>query len=73
MAVQTKNKNRFHHVYKYLLIDLESDMNGENINFILNSDRDPQNIPQMSRDMRFLTMWYVRPAKAQASLRIRAV
>ena len=28
---------------------------------------------QMSRDMRFPTMWFVRPAKAQISLRIRAV
>ena len=27
----------------------------------------------LSRDMRFSTMWYVRPAKAQTSLRIRAV
>ena len=27
----------------------------------------------MSRDMRFSTMWYVRPAKHQISLRIRAV
>ena len=27
----------------------------------------------MSLDMRFPTMWYVRPAKAQISLRIRAV
>ena len=27
----------------------------------------------MSRDMRFPTMWYVRPAKAQTSLCIRAV
>ena len=27
----------------------------------------------MSRDMRFPTMWYVRPAQAQTSLRIRAV
>ena len=27
----------------------------------------------MSHDMRFPTMWYVRPAKAQFSLRIRAV
>ena len=27
----------------------------------------------MSRDMRFPTIWYVRPAKAQTSLRIRAV
>ena len=27
----------------------------------------------LSRDMRFPTMWYVRPAKAQISLRIRAV
>ena len=27
----------------------------------------------MSHDMRFPTMWYVRPAKAQTSLRIRAV
>ena len=27
----------------------------------------------MSRDMRFPTMWYVRPAKAQTSLRIRTV
>ena len=29
--------------------------------------------PILSRDMRFPTMWYVRPAKAQTSLRIRAV
>ena len=27
----------------------------------------------MSRDMRFPTMWYVRPAKPQISLRICAV
>ena len=27
----------------------------------------------MSRDTRFPTMWYVRPAKPQISLRIRAV
>ena len=27
----------------------------------------------MSHDMRFPTMWYIRPAKAQSSLRIRAV
>ena len=26
----------------------------------------------MSRDMGFPTMWYLRPAKAQTSLRIRA-
>ena len=26
----------------------------------------------MSQDKRFPTMWYVRPAKAQTSLRIRA-
>ena len=31
------------------------------------------NILYMSRDMRFPTMWNVRPAKAQTSLRIRAV
>ena len=28
---------------------------------------------QFSRDMRFPTLWYVRPAKPQISLRIRAV
>ena len=27
----------------------------------------------LSRDMKFQTMWYVRPAEAQTSLRIRAV
>ena len=27
----------------------------------------------LSHDMRFPTMWYVRPAKPQISLRIRAV
>ena len=27
----------------------------------------------LSRDMRFPTMWHVRPAKTQTSLRIRAV
>ena len=27
----------------------------------------------MSHDMKFPTMWYVRPAKAQTSLRTRAV
>ena len=30
-------------------------------------------VSNLSRDMRFPTMWYVRPAKAQTSLRIRAV
>ena len=30
-------------------------------------------IQYLSRDMRFPTMWYVRPAKAQTSLRICAV
>ena len=28
---------------------------------------------RLSRDMGFPSMWYVRPAKAQTSLRIRAV
>ena len=28
---------------------------------------------EMSHDMKFPTMWYVRPEKAQTSLRIRAV
>ena len=28
---------------------------------------------ELSRDMRFPTMWYVRPAKPQISLPIRAV
>ena len=28
---------------------------------------------ELNRDMRFPTMWYVRPEKAQTSLRIRAV
>ena len=28
---------------------------------------------KMSRDMKFPTMWYVRPGKPQISLRIRAV
>ena len=30
-------------------------------------------VSHMSRDMRFPTMWYVRPAKAQTSLRIRVL
>ena len=30
------------------------------------------NCMHMGREMRFPTMWYVRPAKAQTSLRIRA-
>ena len=28
---------------------------------------------KLSHDMRFPTMWYVRPAKPQTSMRIRAV
>ena len=32
-----------------------------------------KNPKHMSHDMRFTTMWYVRQAKAQTSLRIRAV
>ena len=32
-----------------------------------------QTAKQMSRDMRFPTMWYVRPTTPQISLRIRAV
>ena len=31
------------------------------------------NSVDMSRGMRLLTMWYVQPANAQISLRIRAV
>ena len=30
-------------------------------------------ILELSRDMRFPTMWYVRPAKLQTSLRLRTV
>ena len=30
-------------------------------------------VEHMSRDMRFPTMWYMRPVKPQISLRIRAV
>ena len=33
----------------------------------------PEGTIYLSRDMRFQTMWYVRPAKPQISLRIRAV
>ena len=32
-----------------------------------------ENMYEMSHDMKFPTMWYVRPEKAQTSLRIRAV
>ena len=32
-----------------------------------------KNILNKSHDMRFPTMWYVRPAKAQTSLRIHTV
>ena len=32
-----------------------------------------QTNPKLSHDMLFPTMWYVRPAKPQISLRIRAV
>ena len=32
-----------------------------------------QEIPYLISDMRFPTMWYVRPVKAQTSLRMRAV
>ena len=43
----------------------------------LNEERNLEDIPPMeldlSRDMRFPTMWYVRPAKPQISLGIRAV
>ena len=43
------------------------------LNFAKASDKNPKMEKQMSHDMRFPTMWYVRPAKAQTSLRIRAV
>ena len=38
-----------------------------------NKKKTYKNKPKMSRDMSFPTMWYVRPAKAKTSLRIRAV
>ena len=40
---------------------------------ILDHKDTPIKHDKMSRDMRFPTMWYVRPAKAQTSLRIGAV
>ena len=47
---------------------------------IINSPFVDENVPRstplgvyMSRDMRFPTLWYTRPAKAQISLRVRAV
>ena len=42
----------------------------ENITMLVHWN--PGNFRYMSHDMRFPTMWYVRPAKAQTSLRIRA-
>ena len=33
----------------------------------------PNGTSNLSRDMRIPTMWYVQPAKAETSLRIRAV
>ena len=46
----------------------------------LNAERNPKTVllkktdkTEMSRDMKFPTMWYVRPAKPQISLRMRAV
>ena len=40
---------------------------------LLTLKKDGHNWSQMSRDIRFPTMWYVRPAKTQISLRIHAV
>ena len=40
---------------------------GNNVNGFANEDM------HMSRDMRFPTMCYVRPAKVQTSLHVRAV
>ena len=40
---------------------------------ILDHEDTPMKHDKMSCDMRFPTMWYVRPAKAQTSLRIGAV
>ena len=42
-------------------------------NSTTNTERLEPSGRQLSRDMRFPTMWYVRPAKAQTSLRICAV
>ena len=43
------------------------------LHVMINENKCDQEIAQLSRNMRFPTMWYVRPAKPQISLRIRAV
>ena len=39
----------------------------------IHCDKEIHNKKNLSRGMRFPTMWYVRPTKPQISLRIRAV
>ena len=67
--VDIQNKYDWIPVYAIEIVD-------HDITTCLKEEQKPLNtqnvIVQMSRDMRFPTMWYVRPPKAQTSLRIRA-
>ena len=62
------------HEFYSFAVDMEIPGTLEDSFLSVGSEMDIHNSnDQLSRDMRFPTMWYVRPAKAQTSLRIRAV
>ena len=72
-----KTRNRYNH-----LPHLTQDTNGKVTHSQLDTTNESQEVSpfpagdhnaHMSRDMRFPTMWYLRPAKAQTSLHIHPV
>ena len=54
-------------IYDYSILRAKEKSRNESLNIACQVE-----VTKLSRGMRFPTIWYVRPSKAQTSLRIRA-
>ena len=74
--IDTKNKDKREQTLKTQntkVVATTSQQQYHRLTCITHIDRKGAGLQYRSRDMRFPIMWYVRPANAQTSLRVRAV
>ena len=73
IKLEKNNARQIYQCSRMSLIEVEESLFVVCFSLYSQMDSTSVMISQMSREMRFPTMWYVRPAKPQIRLRIRAV